>query len=123
MVAHSCVSSSFKTRQKYAQTQKLPRVNCTDRFSVFVTKCQKVEVNEYVSHFYEVVEQSIFDTGAFALGIYAIAEPPPRYITGLNQLAEILIPGPFNASFAVASKVLELCARSLIQHTLSYTFF
>ncbi|KAF9979747.1 hypothetical protein BGZ75_009259, partial [Mortierella antarctica] len=84
---------------------KIHGVYCTDRFSLFVTKGQKVEVKECVSRSYHVVKQNTYDTGAFAVRIYAIDGEPPRYITGLVQLAEILIPGPFKPSDAVSSKI------------------
>ncbi|KAF9273993.1 Heat shock 70 kDa protein 12A [Mortierella alpina] len=80
-------------------------VYCADRFSVFVTKGQKVRVKECVSHDYAVVKESSHDSGAFSVKIYAIDGGPPRYSTGLTRLAEILVPSPFKPSDAVASKI------------------
>jgi hypothetical protein len=81
-------------------------VYCTKRFSVFVRKNQKVQVNECIARSYWVKKQNSYDTGACSLRIYAINGQPPRYTTGLPMLAEILLPGPFNASHSVSCEVL-----------------
>lgn len=80
-------------------------VFCKDRFSVFVKKDQKVKVNECVSRLYSVPKQDSYDTGACSLRIYAINGQPPRYSTGLPELAEILLPGPFKSSDPVQHTV------------------
>ncbi|KAG0380570.1 hypothetical protein BGX24_007257 [Mortierella sp. AD032] len=89
-------------------TLKLRRVEgelCNHRFSVFVKKDQKVQVNESVTQFYNVTKQDIYDTGACSITIYAINGKPPRYSTGLPELAEILLPGPFTSSDPISHTV------------------
>lgn len=81
---------------------------CKDRFSVFVKKDQKVQVNECVTRDYHVIKQHSFDTGACSVRIYAINGQPPRYTTGLIELAEILLPGPFSSFHQVATKVFSI---------------
>ncbi|KAF9121417.1 Heat shock 70 kDa protein 12A [Mortierella sp. GBA39] len=78
---------------------------CKDRFSVFVKKDQKVQVDECVTNFYWVKKQDSYDTGACALCIYSVNGQPPRYSTGLIELAEILLPGPFDSSHPLNHKI------------------
>ncbi|KAF9961370.1 Heat shock 70 kDa protein 12A [Mortierella alpina] len=77
---------------------KIEGIVCVDRFDVFVTKGQKIQVNECVTRNHHVVKQNSYDTGACAIRIHTINGQPPRYTTGLPELAEILIPGPFKSS-------------------------
>jgi hypothetical protein len=84
---------------------KIQGVYCTDRFSVFVTKGQKIQVNECVTRSYHLVKQNGNDIGASSFRIYAINGQPPRYTTGLLELAEILLPGVFKPSDPVSHKV------------------
>lgn len=63
---------------------------------------------ECVSHACAVRKQNSHDNGAFSVDVYAIDGDAPRYTTGLTRLAEILVPGPFKPSDAVASKVLYI---------------
>jgi len=84
---------------------KIQGVYCTERFSVFATKGQKIQVNECVTRFYEIVKQSLNDTGASSFRIYAVNGQPPRYTTGLLELAEVLLPGAFKPSDPVLHKV------------------
>ncbi|KAG9063332.1 Heat shock 70 kDa protein 12A [Linnemannia hyalina] len=78
---------------------------CTHRFSVFVKKDQKVQVNECVTRFYVVTKQDSYDTGACTLRIYSVNGQPPRYTTGLIELAEISLPGPFDSSHPLAHEI------------------
>ncbi|KAF9118707.1 Heat shock 70 kDa protein 12A [Mortierella sp. 14UC] len=78
---------------------------CKNRFNVFVKKDQKVQVNECVTRFFSVVKQNAYDIGACSIPIYAINGQPPRYSTGLPELAEILLPGPFKSSDPVSHEV------------------
>ncbi|KAF9085046.1 Heat shock 70 kDa protein 12A, partial [Mortierella sp. GBA35] len=80
-------------------------VYCNNRFSVFVKKDQKVKVNECITRSYHVTKQDSYDTGACSLRIFAVNGQPPRYTTGLLELAEILLPGPFDSSHPVSRKV------------------
>ncbi|KAK3805241.1 MAG: hypothetical protein JOS17DRAFT_49010 [Linnemannia elongata] len=83
------------------KVHRVEGVMCDNRFSVFVKKDQKVQVDECVTRFYSVTKQNSYDTGACSLRIYAINGQPPRYTTGLVELAEILLPGPFKSGHPV----------------------
>ncbi|KAF9901100.1 Heat shock 70 kDa protein 12A [Linnemannia zychae] len=80
-------------------------VCCIDRFSVFVTKGQKIQVDECVMHRLCVIKQYSTDTGAASVRIYAIDGDPPRYTTRLQELAQISIPGPFKSSDAIGHSI------------------
>ncbi|KAG0001684.1 Heat shock 70 kDa protein 12A [Entomortierella chlamydospora] len=84
---------------------RIQGVYCANRFSVFVTKGQKVQVNECVTRSYQVVKENSYDTGACSIRIYAVDGQPPRYTTGLHRLAEILIPGTFKSSDPLSHEV------------------
>ncbi|KAG0255140.1 Heat shock 70 kDa protein 12A, partial [Linnemannia exigua] len=49
--------------------------------------------------------RNCYDTGACSLRIFAVNGHPPRHTTGLLELAEILVPGPFNTSHPVSNTV------------------
>ncbi|KAG0199500.1 Heat shock 70 kDa protein 12A [Mortierella sp. NVP41] len=87
------------------KVHKVDGVYCNNRFSVFVKKDQKVKVDECVTRFYSVTKQDKHDTGECSLRIYAINGQPPRYTTGLIELAEILLPGPFKSGHPVRHTV------------------
>ncbi|CAO3571068.1 unnamed protein product [Mortierella alpina] len=84
---------------------KIQGVYCRERFSVFATKGQKIQVNECVTRSYEIVKQNLNDIGASSFRIYALSGQPPRYTTGLLELAEILLPGAFKPSDPVYHKI------------------
>ncbi|KAI1314615.1 Heat shock 70 kDa protein 12A [Mortierella claussenii] len=87
---------------------KLYRVEgvfCADRFSVFVRKGQKVQMDECVTHSYVYVKQHKHDCGETSLRIYAIDGEPPRYTTGVPKSAQIYLPSPFKPSDPVGHTV------------------
>ncbi|KAF9920602.1 Heat shock 70 kDa protein 12A, partial [Linnemannia zychae] len=87
------------------KVHRVEGVMCKDRFSVFVKKDQKVQVDECVKHTYSITTQNVFDTGACAIRKYAINGRPPRYTSGLPELTEVLLPGPFTTSDPIAHTV------------------
>ncbi|KAF9346263.1 hypothetical protein BGX26_002250 [Mortierella sp. AD094] len=79
-------------------------VRCMNRFSTFVRKGQKVQVDECVTNSYHFTKLNEDD---FSIGIYAIDGNPPRYVTdtGVSKLAEISIPTPFKPSDPIGHKL------------------
>ncbi|KAF9346101.1 Heat shock 70 kDa protein 12A, partial [Mortierella sp. AD094] len=78
---------------------------CTNRFSTFVRKGQKIIVNECVTNSYRVTR--LHSLSNFTVRIFAIDGYPPRYTTdtGVSKLAEISIPNPFEPSDPIGHKV------------------
>ncbi|KAF9991898.1 Heat shock 70 kDa protein 12A, partial [Entomortierella chlamydospora] len=78
---------------------------CKNRFSTFVRKGQKVQVDECVTNSYHFTKSD--STSNFSINIYAIDGYPPRYTTdyGVSKLAEISIPDPFNPWDSIGHKV------------------
>ncbi|KAF9113320.1 hypothetical protein BGX27_001770 [Mortierella sp. AM989] len=79
---------------------------CRTRFSTFVRKGQKVEMDECVSHRYNVINDPC-TFGSYGLTIYSIDGEPRRYYTdpGVSMLARIPFPSPFKSSDPVGHKV------------------
>ncbi|KAF9170541.1 Heat shock 70 kDa protein 12A [Mortierella sp. AD011] len=77
---------------------------CKNRFSTFVRKGQKVQVDECVTNSYHFMKPG--STSNFSISIYAIDGYPPRYITdyGVSKLAEISIPDPFDPWDSIGHK-------------------
>ncbi|KAF9343398.1 Heat shock 70 kDa protein 12A [Mortierella sp. AD094] len=102
--ARSCLWSSV--RRIDPERLKLKRPNgplCTDRFSTFVRKGQKVQVYECVTKSYSFTN----GTRNYTTGIYAIDGNPPRYVTdvGVSELAKISISDPFKLSDPIGHKI------------------
>ncbi|KAF9435691.1 Heat shock 70 kDa protein 12A [Entomortierella beljakovae] len=78
---------------------------CKNRFSTFVRKGQKVEVDECVIRSYWFTK--LKDQFSYSVVIHAIDGEPPRYVTdpGVSSLAEILIPYPFKESDPFGHKI------------------
>ncbi|KAF9170545.1 Heat shock 70 kDa protein 12A [Mortierella sp. AD011] len=78
---------------------------CTNRFSTFVRKGQKVQVDECVTNSYSVTKLHVMTK--LSVKIYAIDGYPPRYITdaGVSELAEISVSNPFKSSDPFGHKV------------------
>ncbi|KAG0019849.1 Heat shock 70 kDa protein 12A [Entomortierella chlamydospora] len=79
---------------------------CTGRFSTFVRKGQKVQVNECVTKLYSFTKNK-HGTSTYSTGIFAIDGDPPRYIddVGVSELAKISISDPFTPSDQIGHKV------------------
>ncbi|KAF9437617.1 Heat shock 70 kDa protein 12A [Entomortierella beljakovae] len=90
---------------KYGYGGDGPR--CRNRFSSFVMKGQKVQVDECVSRVFNFIKQSNFDR--YSVTIYALDGNPPRYTTdiGVSKLAEIAIPNPFKTTDPIGHRILH----------------
>ncbi|KAF9349654.1 hypothetical protein BGX26_012072 [Mortierella sp. AD094] len=72
---------------------------CDKRFSTFVRKGQKVEIDECVTNPYVFTKETTGGRDA-SIDIYAVDGDPPRYVTspGVSKLGAISIPTPFKSS-------------------------
>ncbi|KAF9995197.1 hypothetical protein BGZ79_011129 [Entomortierella chlamydospora] len=84
---------------------RIDGVWCADRFSAFVRKGQKVQVDECVTKLYSFTKLNNYTD--YTIGIYAIDGEPPRYITdrGVSKLGDISIPNPFKSLDPIGYKV------------------
>ncbi|KAF9346099.1 Heat shock 70 kDa protein 12A [Mortierella sp. AD094] len=80
-------------------------VRCKNRFSTFVRKGQKVQVDECVTNSYHFTKGD--HIGDFVIPIHSIDGEAPRYVTdaGVSKLAEISIPYPFKSSDPIGHKL------------------
>ncbi|KAF9980101.1 Heat shock 70 kDa protein 12A, partial [Entomortierella chlamydospora] len=77
---------------------------CTNRFSTFVRKGQKVQMDECVTNSYSAMK--VHAMHDFSVRIFAIDGYPPRYTTdtGVSKLAKISVPNPFKSSDPIGHK-------------------
>ncbi|KAF9437627.1 Heat shock 70 kDa protein 12A [Entomortierella beljakovae] len=79
---------------------------CDNRFRTFVTKGQRVKVDECVTHGYSFTH--IPGLKDFCITVYSVDGEPVRYSTddGANKLAVVSIPTPFKSTDPIGHKVL-----------------
>ncbi|KAF8978270.1 hypothetical protein BGZ46_006652 [Entomortierella lignicola] len=79
---------------------------CNNRLSTFVSKGQKIEVDECVTHTYFFSKENS-STEPQSVDIYAIDGESPRYTTdaGVSKLAKLPIPCPFKTNDPLGHKV------------------
>ncbi|KAF9342481.1 Heat shock 70 kDa protein 12A [Mortierella sp. AD094] len=87
------------------RSEMFGNVWCTNRFSTFVRKDQKVQVDECIANSYQFINRD--RNSNFSIGIYAIDGIPPRYVTdtGVSKLGVIPIPTPFRSSDPLGHRV------------------
>ncbi|KAF9082147.1 Heat shock 70 kDa protein 12A, partial [Mortierella sp. AM989] len=83
---------------------------CDNRFSTFVRKGQKIDVDECVSHNYSVTklaENETFTYSGYSFDIYSIDGEPRRYVTdtGVSKQGGFLVPSPFKSSDPFGHKI------------------
>jgi len=86
------------------KVHRIDGIKCNHRFLPFVTKGQKVEINECFTHTLDFEKDY---NHIHELNIYSIDGDPPRYTkdSGISKLASISVPHPFKSSDSIGHKV------------------
>ncbi|KAF9087777.1 Heat shock 70 kDa protein 12A [Mortierella sp. AM989] len=117
----------------HLKVERIDGIWCKNRFSTFVRKGQKIDVDECVSDNFSVTKLAENETFSYSFNIYSIDGEPRRYVTdtGVSKQGGFSVPSPFKPSDPIGHKIdvdvnmyfglIEIIAEGIIQGKKYYT--